>query len=66
MGLQAVVGLVGFYLHVRADLRAPGPTWVDRVVYGAPISAPLLFVDLVTLALIGLWVLRRHMAAGRG
>jgi hypothetical protein len=60
------VGLVGFYLYVRPDLRALGPTWFDRIIYGAPIFAPLLFVDLVILALIGLWVLRRHMAAERG
>jgi hypothetical protein len=66
MGLQAAVGLIGAYLHVRADLRAPGPTWFDRIVFGASIFAPLLFVDLVILALIGLWVLRRHMAAEHG
>lgn len=55
--LQAVVGVLGFALHFRADLRASGPTLFDKVVYGAPIFAPMLFPDLVLLAGIGLWVL---------
>jgi hypothetical protein len=57
---QAAVGLLGFALHVRADLYGPGPTLFDRAVYGAPIFAPMLFPDLVILAAIGLWVLYRR------
>jgi hypothetical protein len=57
---QAAVGLLGFALHVRADLYRPGPTFLDRVVYGAPIFAPMLFLDLVILGAIGLWVLYRR------
>jgi hypothetical protein len=60
MLLQATVGVVGFALHGLADLHGTGPTLFDRVVYGAPIFAPLLFADLVLLAGIGLFVLYRE------
>ncbi len=53
LGLQAAVGLLGFFLHVSASLRGPGALW-DRVVNGAPLFAPLLFPNLVLLSLIGL------------
>lgn len=57
--LQAGAGLWGFLLHGLADLYGTGPTLLDRIVYGAPILAPLLFTDLVILASIGLYVLYR-------
>jgi hypothetical protein len=57
MAVQAVVGLVGFGLHFHADWHGVGETLFDRIVYGAPIFAPMLFPDLVILAAIGLWVL---------
>jgi hypothetical protein len=61
MLLQALVGIVGFVLHFRADLYGIGPTFFDRVVYGAPIFAPMLFPDLVILGGIGLWVLYQRL-----
>jgi hypothetical protein len=61
MLLQAVVGLLGFGLHLRADIHGVGPTLLDRIIYGAPIFAPLLFPDLVLLAFIGLWVLYQRL-----
>jgi hypothetical protein len=55
MAAQVAVGTLGFLLHILADLRAPaGPLW-DRILYGAPIFAPLLFADLAMLAAIALW-----------
>jgi hypothetical protein len=60
MLVQAAVGIVGSALHLRADIYGVGPTFFDRVVYGAPIFAPMLFPDLVILAGIGLWVLYRR------
>lgn len=59
MAIQAVVGLVGFYFHLAANIRAPGTNVFDKLVYGAPVLAPLLFPDLVLLALMGMWVLHR-------
>jgi hypothetical protein len=63
MLLQAAVGLLGFFLHLRADIRGVGPTLLDRAIYGAPIFAPMLFPDLVLLAFIGLWVLYQRLPA---
>jgi hypothetical protein len=63
MAAQAVVGVAGFILHVHADVLATGTTLFDRVVFGAPVFAPLLFPDLALLAVIGLRELWRHPAA---
>lgn len=61
MLLQASVGIAGFFLHAHADWHGVGPNLFDRVVYGAPIFAPMLFPDLVLLACIGLWVLWKKL-----
>ena len=61
MLFQAVVGLLGFGLHLLADVHGIGPTLFDRIVYGAPIFAPMLFPDLVILASIGLWVMYQRV-----
>ncbi|HUJ16125.1 MAG TPA: hypothetical protein VL284_20215 [Thermoanaerobaculia bacterium] len=63
LALQVVVGLAGFAFHLRADLRQPSPRVWDRFLYGAPVFAPLLFPNLAILAAIGLWALRRNVAA---
>ncbi|MBK7583073.1 MAG: hypothetical protein IPI67_23105 [Myxococcales bacterium] len=55
MGTEALVGAFGAYLHLARDLAAPGVTLHDRLVYGAPVFAPLLFADLALLAVLGLW-----------
>ena len=57
MLIQAAVGIAGFALHALADWHGVGPTRFDRIVYGAPIFAPMLFPDMVLLTSIGLWVL---------
>jgi hypothetical protein len=63
MVVQAVVGLLGFALHFRANLHGVGATFLERIIYGAPIFAPMLFPDLVVLAVIGIWVLYRRLPA---
>jgi hypothetical protein len=55
--------LGGIGLHLHADVHGVGPTLFDRIVYGAPVFAPMLFPDLVLLASIGLWVLYRRLPA---
>ncbi|MEW4566250.1 hypothetical protein AB1L88_00135 [Tautonia sp. JC769] len=54
---QFVVGLLGFLFHLIPNLRGPMPTLWESFIYGAPIFAPLLFADLATLALLGLWAI---------
>jgi hypothetical protein len=60
--VQVAVGLLGFYYHNAANLKGPSPRLWDNLIYGAPIMAPLLFPNLALLALIGLWIWRRHLA----
>jgi hypothetical protein len=58
---QAFVGVLGFWFHMRANLIEPGHDLFDELVNGAPPMAPLLFPNLVGLALIGLWALIPHV-----
>ena len=55
LALQVVIGLVGFYFHLIADINGLSSSLFENFVHGAPVFAPLLFVDLVLLAMIGLW-----------
>jgi hypothetical protein len=61
MLVQAFVGVLGFWFHLQANLVEPGHGLFDRLVNGAPPMAPLLFPNLVGLALIGLWALIPHV-----
>ncbi|MGD0800636.1 MAG: hypothetical protein ABR906_04900 [Terracidiphilus sp.] len=61
MLVQAFVGVLGFWFHMRANLFEPGSNLFDRLVNGAPPMAPLLFPNLVGLALIGFWALIPHL-----
>lgn len=58
---QALVGVLGFWFHLQANLVEPGHTLWEKLVNGAPPLAPLLFPNLVGLALIGLWALTPHL-----
>ena len=58
---QAFVGVLGFWYHIQANLIEPGQSLFDRLVNGAPPMAPLLFPNLVGLALIGIWALIPHV-----
>jgi len=60
IGLQALVGFLGFAIHLRRNYFIPGISLFEMFVYGAPPMAPLLFPDLAMLALIGLWQLAPH------
>ena len=66
LAMQSLVGLLGFVLHVLADLSRPGSSLFEQAVYGAPVFAPLLFVNLALLAALGLGSLQRATSpAGR-
>jgi hypothetical protein len=64
LGLQALVGVLGFGLHLWMNYNTPGGSLFEKSVYGAPPMAPLLFPNLVALALIGLWELATYLPAG--
>ena len=61
MFVQAFVGVLGFWFHMRANLVEPGHSLFEKLVNGAPPMAPLLFPNLVGLAFIGLWALIPHL-----
>ena len=62
--LEAGVGVLGFGLHLAANLRHPSVPFDERMIYGAPVFAPLLFTDLAGLAALGLWKMLRQGAPG--
>jgi hypothetical protein len=62
MGVQVLVGVLGFWFHLRANLIERGQNLFDKLVNGAPPMAPLLFPNLAVLALIGLWALIPHLS----
>jgi hypothetical protein len=66
MGVQALVGVVGFVLHLLANLRSGEPTLLEKLVFGAPAFAPLLFVDLAALAALGLVEMQKAVPAPFG
>lgn len=56
---QALIGVVGFYLHMNAAINGVSSSAYENFIHGAPILAPLLFTNLFALAALGiadLWV----------
>jgi hypothetical protein len=60
--LQAAVGVLGFVLHMSANLHGPASWLWDNIIFGAPPLAPLLFPNLVLLAFIGIYVLAPYLS----
>jgi len=58
MAIEVLIGVIGFVLHVRANLAQPSPRLWERFLYGAPVFAPLLFANLAVLAGLGMWAMR--------
>jgi hypothetical protein len=57
--LEGAVGVWGFFLHGAANLRGPSPRLLENIVHGAPPMAPLLFPNMMLLALVAIYELRR-------
>ena len=54
MIIQIFIGLLGFYFHISAILSSDISDIFEKIIYNAPIFAPLLFVNLGLLSIIGL------------
>lgn len=54
---QIAVGVLGWYYHFCGIRNSSMDSLWDKIVYGAPAFAPLLFANLALLALIGLWAM---------
>jgi hypothetical protein len=65
LGGEVLVGLSGFGLHLHGNLLRSGPSLAYKMIYGAPVFAPLLFVDLALLGGIGIWGLLGSRGAQR-
>jgi len=58
LGLQVVVGFLGFGFHVSPLFtERSSATVMEQLVYGPPPFAPLLFANLAAPGALGLWVL---------
>ncbi len=55
MAAQALVGVLGLALHLRAAAGGAAESLEQNLIYGAPLFAPLLLPNLAILAAIGLW-----------
>ena len=55
---EIAVGILGFALHIMPALAPGDAPLVDRILFGAPPFAPLLFADLALLAALATWDLR--------
>lgn len=64
MGLEAAVGILGLAFHVEPLLEASRARLAERILYGAPVFAPLLFPNLALLGALGLWDLRARRFGG--
>jgi hypothetical protein len=64
LGLQVITGLLGLGLHLRPLLDFSTAPLLERVIHGAPVFAPLLFVNLALLGGIGIWELWRQAPRG--
>ena len=62
LALQVVVGVAGLYFHAVADINGLSSSLFENFIHGAPVFAPLLFIDIVLLAMIGLWDMRSQGA----
>ena len=55
LALQAAVGLLGFALHLRPAFHPSLAGVTERILYGPPVFAPLLFVNLALPGALALW-----------
>lgn len=64
--IAALTGVAGVLLHLTPIMEAEGRPIAERLIYGAPIFAPMLFPNLALLAAIGLWSTGEAFESGAG
>lgn len=62
LALEGAVGVWGFFLHASSNLRGPSIHMFNNFIYGAAPLAPLLFPNLMLLAMIGIRQLRHKFS----
>lgn len=66
LAIALVTGVVGLVLHIMPVIRDPTGTMRERVIYGPPLFAPLLFSDLALLGALAVWDLLDRGWVARG
>lgn len=61
MGVQAMVGALGFYYHGMAVKSGIASSFFENLITVAPIFAPLLFANLAFLSGVGIWDVREKL-----
>lgn len=64
LGFEAVVGVAGLAFHAEPLFHASRAGLAEKVLYGAPVFAPLLFPNLAVLGALGLWDLSEKRPRG--
>ena len=62
--LEAAIGVWGFVLHAERNAAVPATHLFNKLLYGAPPLAPLLFPNLAALGLIALWQMEKFASMG--
>lgn len=65
MGIQTLVGALGFYYHGMAVKSGIASSFFENLVTVAPLFAPLLFANLAFLSAVGLWDVRGKLHGGK-
>ena len=60
---QAVVGALGFLLHLRGIFGGVSSLLGENILFGPPVFAPLLFANLAVLVGVGLYDLKMRLRA---
>lgn len=66
MILLLLMGPLGLYFHVMANLTAGGQIVIERFIRGAPFMAPMLFSNMGLLGIIMLMDPNEEMSVGSG
>ncbi len=64
LAVQVIVGVTGFALHLSASVNGLASSLYENFIHGAPLFAPLLFVNLALLAVIGIFDRWHHSSRG--
>ncbi len=60
MVLLIVVGMIGAYFHIQADLTSQSTIVPERFLRGAPFMSPLLFSNMGIVGLLALLSPEEH------
>lgn len=65
LALQALIGVVGLLLHLEVTLEGASSGWLQKIIEGPPVMAPLLLPNLALLAGLGIWDWRLKLESFR-